>query len=1336
LKKFFYICLSVIFLSAIFYGATDAKSMGPYEPEVDRLFPAKEDVQVTIENPDGSQSTLPMGKTPIELKDIAINSPLYASYWGSSDTIGFGSAPMLTCVYNWTKASVNVDFLDTESIEADGSIDGAEVNQSTMQDLAAKAESYSQTQIPTGITITAPLYINNFMTSGKSREILFGISDLEYCPLPGSAIFSDYNKAVSGEFLLTGAICVINSILFDTMFKIYCTIVIWFYNIMYAMIIIYIMFYGMALMLGIGQDPIKEAPKKILKILIIFMLVTNAQVGFRYVHTFFITVLNSFSSMLSDMQTVTDSFGNDAYQSKLSEFYGAFKSLGVEGPDGTSPDNTLEDLFIKKGKLLNINGDVWRPLEMGEALNALNNAGSGGFNTLYAPGYDESNEVSADNYVPFRVPNQQWQYTPEKLPNGVITYTIEPVYKPLVVPSRYSADSGLKACILDFRYAPNNADDQPWNWQIQAYLRCPKDNKASFPYFLPYGVYCIYDTNVIDTKPDLFEVGVSSSPVLECRQGTEGANTQLIRLKNQIGNLTEECDEVSDFFASLMSKTAISSIAPNSSIFKPCRSGFQGIFAKADNLISGMIGGDRSKGIGGLLAAFASWSIGGGLLLSLFMMTGFFAVTFVAIQIVWTFVTAVMALSFLLMVSPVFISFLLFKTTEKLFRGWLNSVISYTLQPILMLAFVFFISAITSVDKITYLMNEELVSKTMVVGGAQESDKKMLMRTTGFVEPLYEKPSDFDTFYYDNSLKSDSKSTLINGQQRDRYLERKGKNLLETFFNKHPKFGNGNTFADPNAQIANAEYANKIYSEIMNLWDNGVYPIELPKELDPKYYELGANFAKPLTVSKYKGIKALEDYYNVSNYLNTGSPWFTVSGDIITAWAKNYGTRIIDEILEFYKNGGCFRPCNTDPLQSFTSGNDSCYVRNIDNNPDYTTYVGLCNDVEPGLVPPSDEVNPNQLGTSIDDGDSFIGEPASINGQYWPWVAQGQWQTWFKAKEYPTCKRFCPKFNPVYEPNNFQKPWLANPDINIVPKTTNEDGTECPSDSIYPDGTPCPDNDNDGKPDECYTPKCYGWTCEKYCMYIKNAKSILYKDVLSAILAFILINMVAAAFISKMPELASALSNWAPGQHAVKIGGGSKIMGDKGGGDAWTKAEMSDVYSVGGIFNMDPNRPGTLLGLANKAAALTGIYDVVDMKTGAITKSKLGPLDIMRGGLLGGGVSNAQKSQENADFVNSFKGIFKLSKSESFSTDKRVNEDDLSALSRFIKPKDPESWQKIFEKFRPDNPTGLKHSEIWDIIQRNLGRYPNPEAVKQAIMSEIQELIQKKIPDESKKTTK
>jgi hypothetical protein len=1293
-------------LAAIFYGAGDANSQATTQPFADRLITQKD-------NSDVGDTGLAIGKTPIELRDIVINSPVYSSYWGDSSMLGFGSAIMPTCFYDWTGIVTNLgDINDVTS---------ASEWQEFIGDQADFAANQIQNAIPGGASVTAPLIVNNFMTSGKSREILFGISDLKYCPLPGSSIFSGYNQAVSGEFLLTGAICVINSILFDSMFKVYCTIIIWFYSIMYSMIIIYIMFYGMALMLGIGQDPIKEAPKKVIKIVILFMLVTNAQVGFRYVHTFFITALNSFSSMLSDLQTVTDDSGNDAYQGKLSEFYGALKSLGVSGSGGASNGNSVEDLFIKKGKLLNISGNVWRPLDLsGITLPA----GVPAVTTVYSA----SDKVTPDNYVPFRLPNQQWQYTPSKT-NGVVTYTIEPVYKPLLLPPPYILE--LKACALDFRYAPNNnvtygtdgkpnfTDDKPWDWVIKPYLRCPKDNQSSIPYLLPYGVYCIYDPKIKDATPDTFTVGGPDNPVLSCIQGA--TDTQLIRLKNTPGNLTAKCSEIKNFFASIVSKTAAGAIIP-----KPCRSSFQGIFAKADALISGMVGGDRSKGIGGLLAAFATWSVGGGLFLSLFMMTGFLAVTFAAIQVVWTFVTAIMALSFLLMVSPIFISFLLFKTTEKLFRGWLNSVISFTLQPILILAFVFFISAITSVDKINYLMREELTSKTMVVGGAQ---RNAAVPIPGFIEPLYEKPEDFDTFYYDNGAKSDPASSLISAKQRDRYLEKKGKAVLEKFFMEHPKFGNGNVYK-PNWVMANAGLQNKLYAEVMNLWDNGVYPIEMPRELNPLYYTTpNANSVLPnIRVSKYRGIKALQDYANLSGYISGGSAWFNVNHPVLipkitAAYTAPYGTRVIDEILFFYTAGGCFiKTCDISASYPAPGPNvsiEGCYR---DNNDLMECGAG---EVHNGLVPGKMSAKRD---TSIDDGDSFVGEPDSISGEYWDWGPG--WQTFYRPKEYPVCRRFCPQFNPKYVPGfengritNTTKPWLANPNINTPPTTVKPDGT-CPSLDVQEDGTGCPDLDNDGKPDNCYTPNCYGWKCEKYCMYIKDAQQVLYRDVLSNILAFIIINMVAATFLSKMPELASALSIWAPGQQAVKIGGGSKIMGNKDGGDAWTKSEMSDVYSVGGILNIDPQRPGTVLGIANKASALAGGYDKVN-QDGSIYRVNgqgiLGPIN--SGGLFGKAVSGAALEKAKAKALGDIKLKLGLDKNESMQN---------------LKDPVKENILASFQGYRPAYKTNLTHAEIWraanDILSATTST--NPDIIRQAIETKIQELIQKnqdklvkKIPD-------
>ncbi|NDF11569.1 MAG: hypothetical protein EB060_01970 [Proteobacteria bacterium] len=63
------------------------------------------------------------------------------------------------------------------------------------------------------------------------------------------------------------------------------------------------------------------------------------------------------------------------------------------------------------------------------------------------------------------------------------------------------------------------------------------------------------------------------------------------------------------------------------------------------------------------------------------------------------YVTALVALTFLLMFTPLFMTLLLFRRTKELFEGWVSSLVSYTLQPIIVLFFLFLVGEVQDVSR-------------------------------------------------------------------------------------------------------------------------------------------------------------------------------------------------------------------------------------------------------------------------------------------------------------------------------------------------------------------------------------------------------------------------------------------------------------------------------------------------------------------------------------------------------------------------------------------------------------------------------------------------------------
>jgi type IV secretion system protein VirB6 len=63
---------------------------------------------------------------------------------------------------------------------------------------------------------------------------------------------------------------------------------------------------------------------------------------------------------------------------------------------------------------------------------------------------------------------------------------------------------------------------------------------------------------------------------------------------------------------------------------------------------------------------------------------------FLLIGAIATYLKSIVGLAFLFGVAPIFIAFMLFEKTRQIFLGWLNQVVSFSLQPVMLFAFLAF----------------------------------------------------------------------------------------------------------------------------------------------------------------------------------------------------------------------------------------------------------------------------------------------------------------------------------------------------------------------------------------------------------------------------------------------------------------------------------------------------------------------------------------------------------------------------------------------------------------------------------------------------------------------
>lgn len=93
--------------------------------------------------------------------------------------------------------------------------------------------------------------------------------------------------------------------------------------------------------------------------------------------------------------------------------------------------------------------------------------------------------------------------------------------------------------------------------------------------------------------------------------------------------------------------------------------------------------------------------------------SAFIGFLFAILRVAYMYVASLMAIAFLIVLAPMFIPLVLFKATNRFFEKWLQQLISFTLQPVIMAAFVVFM--IKTYDLV--LFTSETISISVALTG-------------------------------------------------------------------------------------------------------------------------------------------------------------------------------------------------------------------------------------------------------------------------------------------------------------------------------------------------------------------------------------------------------------------------------------------------------------------------------------------------------------------------------------------------------------------------------------------------------------------------------------------
>ena len=113
-------------------------------------------------------------------------------------------------------------------------------------------------------------------------------------------------------------------------------------------------------------------------------------------------------------------------------------------------------------------------------------------------------------------------------------------------------------------------------------------------------------------------------------------------------------------------------------------------FASFDKILKELVSYQTSRKIMSLLVWKGGGYVGGALLVVIiYCLIG--VVLFIMLKSIMIYIVSYLVISLLIILSPIFIPFILFQVTRSWFDGWLKNLISYFIQPIVILTFAFFL---------------------------------------------------------------------------------------------------------------------------------------------------------------------------------------------------------------------------------------------------------------------------------------------------------------------------------------------------------------------------------------------------------------------------------------------------------------------------------------------------------------------------------------------------------------------------------------------------------------------------------------------------------------------
>ncbi len=171
-----------------------------------------------------------------------------------------------------------------------------------------------------------------------------------------------------------------------------------------------------------------------------------------------------------------------------------------------------------------------------------------------------------------------------------------------------------------------------------------------------------------------------------------------------------------------------------------------GIFSRIDILFDQLVTSDEETASLIFLAYAVSFMAGGmGFFLTILTLLGLVAMFIGFLRIMISYLTAVVALCFLLMLTPIFFAFALFKETNSLFRRWLQNMFSYTLQPVLIMAFLYTLAEAGSIQNFITQMSK---------GHQLMDNKQYVIGWEGFWQYTVEGPGfeQFTCYYEENGI--------------------------------------------------------------------------------------------------------------------------------------------------------------------------------------------------------------------------------------------------------------------------------------------------------------------------------------------------------------------------------------------------------------------------------------------------------------------------------------------------------------------------------------------------------------------------------------------------------